>query len=67
VDKKFGYQPARDINTLTITSVIDAIDQNGTNNIPVAQTEEFVALSEAIDKFREEMEASPANRLLKDI
>jgi hypothetical protein len=47
--------------------VIDAIEQNGTNNIPVVRNEEFAALSEAIDKFREEMEASPANRLLKDI
>jgi membrane protein len=66
-DRRFGYQPARDINTLTIKYVIDAIDQNGTNNIPVARTAEFAALSEAIDKFREEMEASPANKLLKDI
>ena len=66
-EQEFGYQPARDINTLTIKFVIDAIDQNGSNNIPVARTDEFVALSEAIDKFRQEMEASPANRLLKDI
>jgi membrane protein len=66
-DRRFGYQPARDINALTIKFVIDAIDQNGSNNIPVARTEEFAALSEAIDKFREEMEASPANKLLKDI
>lgn len=66
-DRQFAYQPARDINTITIKYVIDAIDQNGTDTIPVAQTDEFVALSEAIDKFRDEMEASPANKLLKDI
>jgi membrane protein len=66
-DQKFGYQPARDINTLTIKFVIDAIEQNGTNSIPVAKNEEFGALSAAIEKFREDMEASPANRLLKDI
>jgi membrane protein len=66
-DQKFGYQPARDINTLTIKFIVDAIDQTGTNNIPVARTEEFEALSEALEKFREEMEASPNNRLLKDI
>ncbi len=67
VDKKFGYQPARDINTLTITSVIDAIEQNGTNSIPVVKNEEFEALSDAIQKFKDVMETSPANRLLKDI
>jgi len=67
VDKKFGYQPARDINTLTITSVIDAIEQNGTNSIPVVKNEEFEALSNAIQKFKDVMETSPANKLLKDI
>ena len=67
VDQRFGYQPARDINTLTITYVVDALDQTGTNNIPVERNQEFNALTEAIDKFREQMEASPANRLLKDI
>jgi membrane protein len=66
-DQKFGYQPARDISTLTIKYVVDAIDQNGTNSIPVARTEEFETLSHALEKFRDEMEASPANRLLKDI
>ncbi len=66
-DQKFGYQPARDINTLTIKFVVDAIEQNGTNTLPVARTEEFKALSAAIEKFRDEMEASPANKLLKDI
>ena len=65
--QEFGYQPARDINTLTIKFVVDAIEQSGTNNIPVARTEEFNVLSDAIEKFREEMEISPANRLLKDI
>ena len=67
VDKKFGYQPARDINTLTITSVLDAIEQNGTNSIPVVKNEEFEALSNAIQKFKDVMETSPANILLKDI
>ena len=66
-DQKFGYQPARDINTLTIKFVVDAIEQNGTNTLPVARTEEFKALSAAIEKFRDEMETSPANKLLKDI
>ena len=66
-NKEFGYQPARDINTLTIKFVVDALDQTGSNKIPVAKTKEFDALSDAIEKFKQAMEASPANRLLKDI
>jgi membrane protein len=67
VDRKFGYQPARDINGLSIRNVLDAIDQNGIDNIPVAKTEELNVLSDSLRKFSEAMESSPANRLLKDI
>ena len=66
-DQVFGYQPARDIHTLTIKFVVDAIELNGINSIPVTRNAEFGALSAAIDKFRDAMEASPANQLLKDI
>ena len=66
-DQLFGYQPAIDINKLTLKYVVDAVEHNGTNDIPVARNDEFTALTEALDKFRDEMEASPANRLLKDI
>lgn len=66
-DREYGYQPARDINSLTIKFVVDAIDLKGNNNIPVSHTKEFKALSEALERFRHEMEVSPANRLLKDI
>lgn len=66
-DQKYGYQPARDINTITIKYVVDAVDRNGTNSIPVARNSEFETLSNAIEIFSEEMETSPANKLLKDI
>ena len=66
-DRQFGYQPARDINSITIKFVVDAIDLKGSNNIPVSRTTELEALSEALEQFRKEMEVSPANKLLKDI
>jgi membrane protein len=66
-DKEFAYQPARDINILTIRYILEALDRNGTNNIPVAKTEEYRALSEALKNFSDAMESSPANKLLKDI
>ncbi len=67
VDRTFGYQPARDINGLSIKNVLEAIDQDGNDNIPVAKTEAFNVLSESLKKFGEAMENSPANKLLKDI
>ena len=66
-DKEFAYQPARDISTLTIKTILEALDQNGTDDIPVAKTEDYRALSEALKNFSDAMENSPANKLLKDI
>ena len=62
-----GYQPARDINAITVQSVIDALENCGSETIPAARTEESETLSEILDAFREEMSRSPANRLLKEI
>ena len=66
-DKEFAYQPARDINQLTIQSVLQALDHEGIEDIPVAKTEDYQALSEALQDFSEAMERLPANKLLKDI
>ncbi len=66
-DKEFAYQPARDINQLTIQSVLQALDHQGIEDIPVAQTEEYQALSQALQDFSQSMAESPANKLLKEI
>jgi membrane protein len=66
-DKEFAYQPARDINKMTIQYVLEALDQEGTDDIPVAKTEDHQALSDALENFRDAMQSSPANKLLKDI
>jgi membrane protein len=66
-DKQFGYQPARDIKRLSIRSILEALEHNGVDNIPVANTKELEVLSDSLKQFSEAMESSPANRLLKDI
>ena len=66
-DQNFGYQPALDINAITIKSILEAIENNGIDTIPIAETEGLTVLSDALKQFSEAMENSPANRLLKDI
>ncbi|MDX1708961.1 MAG: YihY/virulence factor BrkB family protein [Desulfobacterales bacterium] len=66
-DKELAYQPARDINQLTIQSVLQALDHQGIEDIPVAQTDELQALSQALKDFSQSMAESPANKLLKEI
>jgi len=62
-----GYQPARDINTLSIQYVIDALDKRGVDNIPISFTMELGQLSQALESFKNALQASSQNKLLKDI
>ena len=66
-DGERGFQPARDINALTISHVVDATELRGSNTMPFSHTSEFAALSEAVEIFRRTIEKMPANRLLKDL
>ena len=59
------YQPAVDINILTIAYVINALEQCGQNHLPDINQEQL--FMNAVNNFRELMEASEQNRLLKDI
>jgi membrane protein len=66
-DGERGFQPARDINALTISHVVDATELRGSNTMPFSHTPEFAALSEAVEIFRRTIEKLPANKLLKDL
>ncbi|MGZ8191577.1 MAG: YihY/virulence factor BrkB family protein [Methylococcaceae bacterium] len=59
------YQPAVDINILTIAYVINALEQCGQNHLPDINQERL--FMNAVSEFRKLMEGSEQNRLLKDI
>jgi len=62
-----AFQPGLALDHLTLSRVLDALDQEGISSIPVAETEASASLSAAMEAFREAVRQSPANRLLKDI
>lgn len=62
-----AYQPARDINKLTIKKVINALEQRGIDDIPLVESEEMNKLSKHLDEFNKTVERSPSNLILKDI
>ena len=59
------YQPAVDINRLTIAYMINSLEKCGQNHLPDIDQERL--FMDAVDSFTELMEASEQNRLLKDI
>jgi membrane protein len=61
------YQPALDINLLTIKYIIGALEHRGIESIPMAETTVSKKLLETLQTFSDAIEKSPANRLLKEI
>ena len=66
-DRDVGYQPARDTDTLTIKYIVDALEKNGVDDIPVGRSQALEKLSDNLKVFSDTLEASPANQRLKDI
>lgn len=65
--KSPAYQPARDIEDLTIQSVSDLLDGKGTDNIPFFETKEIKAIRQSLAAMNQLLKKSPANLALKDI
>ena len=66
-DRDLAYQPARNTETMTIKYVIDALEERGTDTLPVAESEELKKLSECLKTFVDLIDKSPANKRLQDI
>ncbi len=62
-----GYQPARDINTLTVQTVIESIEALGSDSLPAAPSTEIDNLSDMLTQFETSLSAHASNKLLKDL
>jgi membrane protein len=62
-----AYQPACDIDRLTVAGVMDRLDQQGIAAVPMAESTEVNKLRETLKRFSEMIEQSPANLKLRDL
>ncbi|MBC2711828.1 MAG: YihY/virulence factor BrkB family protein [Desulfosarcina sp.] len=60
-------QPARDIGSLTVNTVVAALEDVGKNSRPLPHLPDVQPLSETLTVFRSELDRSAANRLIMDI
>ncbi|MCD4741512.1 MAG: YihY/virulence factor BrkB family protein [Desulfobacteraceae bacterium] len=66
-DKK-GFQPARDVETLSIMNAIEILETKGVEkDINISGTIEVEALNDSLEKFSKAAFDSNGNRLFKDI
>ena len=65
--KELLYQPAMDINQITITSAINKLEKQGYNELIAKPTQELSKIKETLDHFNELLDSNQENTLLKDI
>ncbi|MDQ2179314.1 YihY/virulence factor BrkB family protein [Marinifilum sp. D714] len=66
-DKQMAYQPAFDINEMTVSKVIDLLEKWGSDKIPVLETEVYADLKLIIEEYRKSFSVEGREILLKDI
>ncbi len=66
-DKTIAYQPAKNVNLLTIASVTEALKQHGLDTLPLLQSPELEAITSRMNVLKQEIEKSSGNCALIDI
>lgn len=62
-----GYQPARNIENMSVKSVLNQLDLEGATGIPVASSPELLELSKVLQDLQNMELDSDVNRKIKDI
>ncbi|MFO7864113.1 MAG: YihY/virulence factor BrkB family protein [Salinivirgaceae bacterium] len=66
-DKEKAYQPARDVNMLTVSYILHVIEHHGADKILAVASKEKVQIENILDKFDQLMKESDGSKLLNDI
>ena len=66
-DKEVLYQPARDVEMLTVKQVVEALENRGNSDVPVVDSQDLRKLTETLAAFGEAVQHAPANVTLKRI
>jgi membrane protein len=61
------YVPGRDTDGLTVSTVIQALEDRGIPDIPMDESTEEAVFLKVLDDLRDALERSPANIRVKDI
>ena len=62
-----AYQPAVDSSLLSMNYIVRALESLGSDNIPIRQTRKTAALTASLERFKQTIDQSPDNLLLKDL
>jgi membrane protein len=67
IDEKYAYQPAMDINKMTLSFVLERLDNAGSIHKFVINNADYRKIDTALTRFESLIESSEHNVLLRDI
>jgi membrane protein len=67
LDGQERFQPAQDVDRLTASAVLHALETRGSDHIPIARDAAFQRLVTALAEFDRSIASAPANTPLKDV
>ncbi len=62
-----SFQPAIDINKLTISAVLNMLETTGSKNLHFEETEDLIKVKNVVKRFKQIRFEAPENVLLKDL
>ncbi len=62
-----AYMPGKDVNLVSIAYVLRALDNTGSQEVPVSGEDTWARIQEIMEGFDQVLEKSPDNTLLKDL
>lgn len=65
--KQSAYQPAQDIENLSVGYVLELLDKRGNDELNMEDTKEFEKMMKIIDGFAAEIKASKNNKLVHEL
>jgi membrane protein len=66
-NNNFAYQPAIDINSITITYVLENFEKNTNKQLNLSEQKYYLKINEILEHFNKVLENTEYNILLKDI
>jgi membrane protein len=62
-----GYQPGCSLDDLTIGKILRRMDRQGTDAVPIVESQDLERLRDTLKRFEETIEKSPANLRIQDL
>lgn len=66
-DKETAYQPALSDSKLSIKFIVNSLDENGVNELPITDSKELAAINRLLSDMDNAMDNAKGNTLVKDI